>query len=149
MTQSLPANPSLEHLKKQAKSLLKHCNEGDADASNRVAAGHPKAIDLGQLKLADCQLVLAREYGFKEWSKLKKEVERANNDLAARFIKAAVLTYGGSLEADIALAKSDSRRNAARYRSEYMGGGDSGRRRCGETLSRRGSKAGEQKGRSS
>lgn len=51
----LPARPSLEQLKKQAKELAK--GKG--------------------LKLADAQFTLAREYGFENWSRLKRHINIA------------------------------------------------------------------------
>ncbi len=72
----LPAHPSLEQYKKQAKELLKSCHAADAAAIRRVKANHPRfnklsEVDLRNTKLAlaDAQLVIAREYGFESWSK--------------------------------------------------------------------------------
>jgi hypothetical protein len=74
MTQSLPANPSLENLKKQAKTLQKASRAGAAEAIARIRAGHPQYGGLSdehlraiQPRLTDCQLVLAREAGFASW----------------------------------------------------------------------------------
>ena len=53
MPRELPARPSLEHLRKQAKQLLR---------------------TLPQSKLADVQHRLANEYGFATWAKLKSHV---------------------------------------------------------------------------
>jgi hypothetical protein len=73
-TSKLPARPSLESLRKQAKKLARDIASGDAGAIARVRAGLPKA----KLPLAqrDAQLVLAREYGFPGWKDLVKEVEQ-------------------------------------------------------------------------
>jgi hypothetical protein len=71
---SLPEAPSLEQLRKQAKALLRSHRAGDKDAIARVAANHP---DPGvPLKLSGAQLVLAREYGFASWPRLRSYVER-------------------------------------------------------------------------
>ena len=59
MSRDLPPNPSLEHLKKQAKALLAKLRQANADAT-----------------LVDAQHALAREYGFPSWPKLKAYVER-------------------------------------------------------------------------
>ncbi len=69
----LPENTNLEHLKKQAKALLKAVRAGDEGARARVGPyfGDPAAIGLQY-----AQLVIAREYGLSSWNKLKAEVER-------------------------------------------------------------------------
>src|SRR5262245_11769305 len=68
----LPARPSLESLRKQAKKLARDIKASDADAIGRARAQLPQA----QLPLSqrDAQLVLAREYGFAGWKDLLKEV---------------------------------------------------------------------------
>jgi hypothetical protein len=58
MSRDLPPRPDLEHLKKQAKALLRSMRERDADAT-----------------LADALHALARDYGFASWPKLKAHVE--------------------------------------------------------------------------
>jgi ankyrin repeat protein len=100
MTNSLPANPSLENLKKQAKTLKKACQRGDADALQRIRAVHPRITksaegDLRQLapRLTDCQLVLAREAGFNSWPQLKVAVESAHQQLPEQFVTIACLCY--------------------------------------------------------
>ena len=72
---SLPARPSLEQLRKQAKDLLKAYRAGDPPALARFQAHDPRAISEKRVALADAQLVLAREYGFRSWAKLKHHVE--------------------------------------------------------------------------
>lgn len=75
----LPARPNLEHLKKQARSLLRGCLEGDVDAMERFSsAGVPFAAL--QPKLADAQHAIALEYGFESWSKLKGHIESLSED---------------------------------------------------------------------
>lgn len=54
----LPARPSLEQLRKQAKERLTALRTGDPDAT-----------------LANAQLALAREYGFDSWPKLVHHIE--------------------------------------------------------------------------
>jgi ankyrin repeat protein len=92
MTRTLPQNPSLENLKKQAKTLLKACRCGDAEAVARVRAAHPR-FKPGALRLSDCQLVLAREAGIASWPQLKVTVESANRDLPTAFVEIACLCY--------------------------------------------------------
>ena len=79
---SLPSNPSLKHLKYQAKDLLHALRQGNAAAAARTREFHPKYarmsdedIRAAKLSLADAQLIVAREYGFDSWPKLKHHVE--------------------------------------------------------------------------
>ncbi len=100
MTKSLPANPSLENLKKQAKSLKKAWHVGGVEAIARIRAAHPQygALSDEQLRaikprLTDCQLVLAREAGFTSWPQLKAAVLTANRELPDEFVTIACLCH--------------------------------------------------------
>ena len=100
MTQALPANPSLENLKKQAKTLQKAWSAGVDEAVARLRAAHPKYSGLSdeQLRavkprLTDCQLVLAREAGFGSWPQLKVALQAANQKLPDEFVEIACLCY--------------------------------------------------------
>ena len=78
-TPRLPARPSLEQLRKQAKNLLRDYRAGDAGAARRVRAVISRLDDANAcLALADAQFVLAREYGFQNWPALAQHVERVN-----------------------------------------------------------------------
>src|SRR5262245_7157163 len=68
----LPARPSLEHLRKQAKQLARDVAAGDAEAITRVHAQLPRTAP--PLTRRDAQLVLAREYGYAGWQDLSAEV---------------------------------------------------------------------------
>jgi HEAT repeats len=70
----LPLNPNLEHLKQQAKTLLKAYRAGDTETSSRIQAQLKDFSSSSQFLLADAQLVIAREYGFSSWAKLKLHV---------------------------------------------------------------------------
>jgi len=73
-TSKLPARPSLDSLRKQAKKLARDIVAGDTDAIARARAQLPPAeLPLSQ---RDAQLVLAREYGFPGWKDLLKEVKQ-------------------------------------------------------------------------
>jgi ankyrin repeat protein len=100
MTQSLPANPSLENLKKQAKTLQKAWRTGAAEDIARIRVAHPRYDRLSdeQLRaikprLTDCQLVLAREAGFASWPQLKAAVQAARQELPDEFVEIACLCY--------------------------------------------------------
>lgn len=58
MSRGLPSHPSLDHLKKQARTRLRELQRKDRGA-----------------KLADAQHLIAQEYGFASWPKLKASVE--------------------------------------------------------------------------
>ncbi len=68
----LPAHPSLEQLRKQAKDLLKQFRSGDSAARERFHKHRPES---SSPILADAQLVLAREHGFESWPKLVRHVQ--------------------------------------------------------------------------
>ncbi len=91
MTKSLPASPSLENLRKQAKALLKAWIAGSADAVARIRASHPRPAS--EPKLTDCQLVLAREAGFVSWAQLKAAVNAARLDAPGEFVEIACLCH--------------------------------------------------------
>ena len=76
-TSRLPARPSLEQLRKQAKELLRAYRAGDPSALARLQRPKPNlsAPDGPHAAtLADAQFALAREYGFDSWPKLKRHV---------------------------------------------------------------------------
>ena len=81
MNASLPAAPSLEQLRKQAKDLLRSHRAGEEDARARIDAYHPGPQH--PLKLSDAQLVIAREYGFPSWPRLRAYVARVELSGAA------------------------------------------------------------------
>jgi hypothetical protein len=72
---TLPARPSIENLRKQAKDLAKAYRAGRPAARARVAAIRLAALPTNHiLTLADAQHVLAREYGFKSWPQLVRHL---------------------------------------------------------------------------
>jgi ankyrin repeat protein len=107
-TRPLPNNPSLEHLRKDAKRLRASVRSGDADALTRVEEFHPRGDRVApRFSLADAQLVIARSHGFASWTKLKQHLadieplvwnEPPPPDPDApveMFIRLACLTYTG------------------------------------------------------
>lgn len=70
----LPARPSLDSLRKQAKRLARDAAAGNGEAIARVHAHLPGASI--PLSNRDAQLVIAREYGFGGWSALTAEVQK-------------------------------------------------------------------------
>jgi hypothetical protein len=71
---SLPARPSLESLRKQAKKFARDIAVGDAGAIARARVHLPHA-DL-PLTQRNAQLVIAREYGYPGWQDLTAEVSK-------------------------------------------------------------------------
>jgi ankyrin repeat protein len=76
-TRVLPAFPSLEQQKKQARELLIATRANDPSAVDRMRVHHPRwtKVAADGVSLHDAQLVLAREYGFVSWPKLKAHIE--------------------------------------------------------------------------
>jgi len=102
-TRSLAVDATLDSLKKQAKSFLKAVQSGDASARSRVA---PYFTDIADVGLQDIQLVLAREFGFSSWTKLKSYLESGDrkhapaDQLANRFLSLATVSYFANIPAD-------------------------------------------------
>jgi ankyrin repeat protein len=71
MPQELLEHPSLEHLRKQAKALLREFDEKKPEAIEKFSSLPGKI----RPKLSDAQHLIARDYGFESWTKLKERVE--------------------------------------------------------------------------
>jgi len=97
MTMSLPARPSLAHLKKQAKNLLKNFQAGNSKAREQVHLYFPAPDEFKSLR--DAQLVIARAYGFPGWNLLSQAVDEllqntlSPDALADQFVNLACLQY--------------------------------------------------------
>ncbi|MGH2346359.1 MAG: ankyrin repeat domain-containing protein, partial [Chloroflexota bacterium] len=68
--QDPPARPNLEQQRKRARELLQAARAGDSMALDRFRRRHPRFADGAALRLADAQLVIAREYGLPSWPRL-------------------------------------------------------------------------------
>jgi ankyrin repeat protein len=89
---TLPARPSLDHLRRQARNLLRAAQAGDTDAAARIR------VVSERLTLTAAQLAVAREYGFASWGRLKTEVEARTTDLARQaeeFCEASIRDWTG------------------------------------------------------
>jgi ankyrin repeat protein len=78
----LPARPSLDQYRKQAKDLAWQCEVHAPDAMARMRRNHPRfhklpeaAVTAAPVSLTDAQLVIAREHGFESWPKFAKHIE--------------------------------------------------------------------------
>src|SRR5262245_65631103 len=85
----LPEYPNLEHLKTQAKDLLRLYQNNDPQAFVRFRKSLPAAEDKADsaiaamgLKLHDAQSCIAREYGFPAWQNLRNFVDWSNSKLS-------------------------------------------------------------------
>jgi hypothetical protein len=74
VARDLPARPSLDSLRKQAKKLAREAAAGSDAAAARIRAHLPDAKL--PLSTRDAQFVVAREYGFAGWSSLVAEVQK-------------------------------------------------------------------------
>src|ERR1700761_2021498 len=79
----LPASSNLDHVKHQAKDLLKQHAAQSPGAAQRIREFHPRFdgatdrdIFAAQLSLSDAQLTIAREHGFASWTRLKRHIEK-------------------------------------------------------------------------
>ncbi len=107
-TRPLPNNPSLEHLRKDAKRLHTAVLAREVRALGEVEEFHPRATNaIGEFSLTDAQFVTARSYGFASWTKLKQHLAaigpfiwkpmslpdpKSPSDV---FVRLACLTYTG------------------------------------------------------
>jgi ankyrin repeat protein len=101
----LSERPNLEHLKKQAKDLLRLYQANDTGAFARFRNSLPSAgakadgeIAAMRLRLHDAQSCVAREYGFSSWGELKDFVEWKNaqiEDRANKIRRWLFFVYGG------------------------------------------------------
>jgi putative phosphoribosyl transferase len=78
----LPARPQLDQYKKQAKDLVKACTASVPEALERIRLHHPRFRGLADrdvhrdsFKLADAQLVIAREHAFETWPRFSSHVD--------------------------------------------------------------------------
>jgi len=103
-TISLAMDPDLGQLRKKARELQRAVRSGDPDALALVAEFHPEGPPSATFQLSAAQLVLARQYGFASWPRLRRYVESVTartwqptrsapgEDLAAAFLR---LSCGG------------------------------------------------------
>ncbi|WP_077961070.1 ankyrin repeat domain-containing protein [Ensifer adhaerens] len=103
ITRDLSANLTLDTIRKQAKAFLKAVKAGDAGARQRAFLYFSDPAAMG---LQDAQLVLAREFGFASWTRLKRHFETAGaaqpatEQLANRFLGLASVSYFSDIAAD-------------------------------------------------
>jgi uncharacterized protein (TIGR03067 family) len=82
VSKKLPARPNLDHLRRQAKTLLADLNDGKPAAAKAFIDHLPEARGLNAaavraagFRLADGQSVIARQAGFASWPALSRHVQ--------------------------------------------------------------------------
>src|SRR5246500_5504127 len=115
----LPGNANLEQLKNGSKSFQRAVRAGDAGAAEVVREFHPRlpeaqpgSPELNGVRRTDAQLVIARQFGFSSWPKLKAHLELVaryarspheqpvggpltdERTIVDEFLRLACLTYG-------------------------------------------------------
>jgi hypothetical protein len=102
----LPARPSLEQYRKQAKDLFKA--RKSPEATHRLKLFHPRLTKLveaeiasANLSLADAQWVIAREHAFESWPKFALHLQELirNDSPVSRFELAADAIVAGDVPA--------------------------------------------------
>ncbi|HEY6433492.1 MAG TPA: hypothetical protein VIZ17_16045 [Acetobacteraceae bacterium] len=129
--QPLPDRANLEHLKKQAKDLLRLYRSGDPHVIVRFGKHLPSAanrpaheIAALPLRLHDAQSCVAREYGFVSWLELASYVEArslARSGQAARVSRWMALVYGGDVTGSFNLARPRVAALLLREAPEFLG----------------------------
>jgi hypothetical protein len=74
MSRSLPSRRHFEDIRKEARELLHDLRRWDAAAVRRH---YSLDCEAGKFpaRLADAQYIVAREYGYRSWQKLKQRLE--------------------------------------------------------------------------
>ncbi len=113
----LPARPSLEQYKKQAKELVKGRQSGEAETLRRIRQHHPQFRKLpeadalnAKFALADAQWVIAREHGFESWPKFAQHVAavKQKHSPVSQFEAAADAVVSGDLATLERLLRADA-----------------------------------------
>ena len=85
---SLPANPNLEFLKKEAKALRTLHKQGDVACCEQIrlhdtAFSHKSDAEIlaERFSINDAQRIIAREYGYTSWATLKEYIESLSSPL--------------------------------------------------------------------
>ena len=111
VSRGLPERPHLDVPKREARELLSDWRNGDANALDRIRHRHPRfataddaAIATGPFRLADAQLVIAREYGFAHWTALKQRIE--TNALAHALL---IAIGAGDRETAVSIVRTEPR----------------------------------------
>lgn len=119
----LPERAHLDHLKKQAKDLLRRARGGDVEAIARLHAMPARLAPNGP-RLHDAQSCIARDYGFRSWLDLATHVEAqdaAGGDRAERVRRWLLLVYGGGITSTWHVARPRVAAQVLRDSSDLVG----------------------------
>ena len=131
-----PDRLNLEHLKKQAKDLIRLYRQHDREAFIRFRRALPAAAGRSDdevaslnLRLHDAQSCVARDYGFASWQDLRRYIEAqqpTSEESPDRVLRWLQLVYSGDVDGTTNRA---NQRVAARMLAENP------TPRCGQSLS--------------
>jgi len=86
-TKRLPDSANLDHLKHQARDLLRDFRAAQMSAFQRIREFHPKCSTVSDaampaltFSLSDAQLSIAREYGYASWPRLKAVIAEKHHE---------------------------------------------------------------------
>lgn len=122
MSRNLPEQPNLEHLKKQARDLIRDFRQGEAVAIERLRS----QVAIGTKgQLAQAQHAIAREYGFASWPKLKHHVESIADEKALWFPEPAaeddsIARHGEGTYAWLSRSTSPKAKGCRRFLNENI-----------------------------
>jgi len=127
VAKNLPARPNLDHLRRQAKTLLARLNNGDAEAVRTFIDHLPAARKMSAanvcgagFRLADAQSAIARATGFASWPALAHHVQELRTlEGEWQFVD---LTIDGNAMPDAAFSTSLLLIDGDRFRTESPGG---------------------------
>jgi ankyrin repeat protein len=95
-----PLDPTVQQYEKLARDLLADCRAYRAKAIARVKKFHPRSarmLEQREFTLADAQIVLAREHGFRTWKQFTKHIKEVirNDSPVHQFESAADAIVSG------------------------------------------------------
>lgn len=129
----LPDRPHPEHYRRQAKDLLRALAAAEPAAVDRLRQFHPRGVAAGDARLADAQLILAREHGFASWPMLMA----ALRDAAGRASPGMPTCEAGPLTVDT-LVPEGARGVVLFLLAGQVGPGHAGARQVADRLRRAG-----------
>lgn len=110
----LPPNADLKHLKNQAKQLLVAHQNGDIEACTRFKNSLPRLAKTSQAEIAnlrvslqETQCVIAKEYGYANWSQLSAAITTKFDNVLKQYADASNLGARKSIHENYSTNKQD------------------------------------------
>ena len=110
----LPPNADLKHLKSQAKQLLSAHQNEDVEACTRLKNSLPRLSKVSQIEipnirisLQEAQCVIAKEYGFANWSQLSAAITTKFDNVLTQYADASNLGARKSIHENYSTNKQD------------------------------------------